>query len=122
MYLCAICKKTDEPLVLVTDRRVNGLLKYSNERKDGKWRKWYNYKRRLCTEDNEKIECRSSKHASTFEWEMNCFLCGDKFESKKNFHKNWRLAAIMEIRQTIEMRCREHMRENTEDQWALEVL
>ena len=53
---------------------------------------------------------------------MNCFLCGDKCESKKNFRKDWRLAATMEIRQTIEMRCEVHMRENMEDQWALEVL
>ena len=32
--LCAICKKTDEPLVLVTYRGFDGLLNYSNERKD----------------------------------------------------------------------------------------
>ena len=32
--LCAICKKTDEPLVLVTDSEFGDLLKYSNERKD----------------------------------------------------------------------------------------
>ena len=31
--LCTICKKTDEPLVLVTDRGFDGLLKYSNEKK-----------------------------------------------------------------------------------------
>ena len=69
--LCVICKKTDEPLVLVTDRGFDGLLKYSNERKDEettryllekknngvqvkvqeKYRKWYNNKRRLNTQD-----------------------------------------------------------------------
>ena len=32
--LCAICKKTNKPLVLVTDRKFDGLLKHSNERKD----------------------------------------------------------------------------------------
>ena len=31
--LSTICKKTDEPLVLVTDRGFDGLLKYSNEKK-----------------------------------------------------------------------------------------
>ena len=81
-------------LVLVTDRGFDGLLKYSNERKDEetthyllekknncfqdkfheKCRKWYNSKRRLSTEDSEKIECRSSKRANTFEWKINCFL------------------------------------------------
>ena len=29
----------------------------------------------------------SSKRANTFEWKMNCFVYGDKFESKKNFVK-----------------------------------
>ena len=53
---------------------------------------------------------------------MNRFLCGDKCESKNNFRKDWRLAATMEIRQTIKMRCEELMRENTEDQSALEAL
>ena len=53
---------------------------------------------------------------------MNCFLCGDKCESKNNFRKDWRLAGTMEIRQTVVMRCEKRMRENTEDQWALEVL
>ena len=90
--LCAVCKKTDEPLVLITDRGFDGLLKYRNERKDEgtthyllekknngvqvkvheKCRKWYNNKRRLNTQDSKKIECRSSKRASTFEWKMNC--------------------------------------------------
>ena len=41
---------------------------------------------------------------------------------KKNFRKDWRLTATMGIRQTTEMRCKERMRENTEDQWTLEVL
>ena len=40
---------------------------------------------RLSTQGSEKIECKSSKCANTFEWKMNCFLCGDKRESKKNF-------------------------------------
>ena len=62
------------------------------------------------------------KRANTFEWKMNCFLCGDKCESKNNFRKDWRLAATMEIRKTIKMRCEELMRENTEDQSALEAL
>ena len=53
---------------------------------------------------------------------MNCFLYDDKCGLKNNFRKDWRLAATMEIRQTTEMRCEEHMRENTEGQWALEVL
>ena len=52
----------------------------------------------------------------------NCFLCDDKFESKKNFHNHWHLVATLEIQQTIEMRGLERMRENTEDQLALEVL
>ena len=89
--LCAICKKTDEPLVLVTDRGLDGLLKYSNERKDEetthyllekknkgsqvkvhkKCRKWYNNKCRLSTQDSEKIECRSSERDNTFEWKIN---------------------------------------------------
>ena len=47
--------------------------------------------------------------------ENELFLRGDKCESKKNFPKFCRLAATMEIRQTIEMRCEERMRENTED-------
>ena len=132
--LCAICKKTDEPLVLVTDRGFDGLLNYSNERKDEetthylleknngvqvkvheKCRKWCNNKRRLSTQDGEKIECRSSKRANNFEWKIICFLRGDKCESKKNFRKDWSLAATMEIRQTIKMRCEERMRENAED-------
>ena len=140
--LCAICKKTDESLVLVTDRGFDGLLKYSNERKDEetthyllekknngvqvkvheKCRKWYNNKRRLSTKDSEKIECRSLNLANTFEWKINCFLCGYKCESKKFFCKDWRLTATMEIRPTVEMRCEERMRENIEDQWTLEVL
>ena len=139
--LCSICKRTGEPLVLVTDRRFDGVLKYRNERKDEgtthymlekksngvqvkvheKCRKTYS-KHRLSTKDNEKIECRSSKRANTFEWKMNCFLCGDKCESKNNFRKDWRLAGTMEIRQTVGMRCEKRLRENTEDQWALEVL
>ena len=53
---------------------------------------------------------------------MNYFLCGDKCELRKYFRKNWSLAATMEIRQRVEMRCEERMRKNTEDQWALEVL
>ena len=101
--LCVICKTTDEPSVLVTDRGFDGYLKYSNERNDEettyyllekksngvqvkvreKCRKWYN--NRLSTQDSEKIECKSLKCANTFEWKMNCFLCGDKRESKKNF-------------------------------------
>lgn len=32
--LCTICKKTDEPFVLVTDKGFDGLLKYSKERKE----------------------------------------------------------------------------------------
>ena len=32
--LCVICKTTDEPSVLVTDRGFDGYLKYSNERND----------------------------------------------------------------------------------------
>ena len=32
--LCSICKKMDETLVLVTGGGFDGLLKYSNERKD----------------------------------------------------------------------------------------
>ena len=52
----------------------------------------------------------------------NELLCGDKCESKKIFRKDWRLAATLEIRQTIEMRCEERIRENTEDQWIFEVL
>ena len=85
--LCAVCKKTDEPLVLITDRGFDGLLKYRNERKDEgtthyllekknngvqvkgheKCRKWYNNKCRLSTQDSEKIECSSSKRSNTFE-------------------------------------------------------
>ena len=51
-----------------------------------------------------------------------CFLCGDKCEPKKNFRKDWRLAATMEIRQTTEIRREEHKGKNTEDQWALEAI
>ena len=51
-----------------------------------------------------------------------CFLCGDKCEPKKNFRKDWRLAATMAIRQTTEIRREEHKGKNTEDQWALEVI
>ena len=68
----------------------------------------------MSTHDSQKIECRSSKSANTFEWKMNCFLCGDKFESKKNFRNHWHLAATLEIQQTIEMRGLERMRENTD--------
>ena len=32
--LCSICKKMNETLVLVTSEGFDGLLKYSNERKD----------------------------------------------------------------------------------------
>ena len=32
--LCSICKKMNETLVLVTGGGFDGLLKYSNERKD----------------------------------------------------------------------------------------
>ena len=76
----------------------------------------------MSAQDSEKIKCRSSKHANNFEWKINYFLCGDKCESKKNFLKDWRLAATMEIRQRIKMRCEERMRKNTEDQWAFEVV
>ena len=34
VVLCAICKQTDKPFVLVKDRGFDGLLKYSNERQD----------------------------------------------------------------------------------------
>ena len=115
--LYSICKKIDETLVLVTDRGLDGLLKYSNERKGEetthyllekkcngvqvkvheKCRKWYNNKRRLSTQDSEKIEYRSLKCAITFDWKMNCFLSGYKCESKKTFRKDWRLEATMEI-------------------------
>ena len=81
-----------------------------------------NNKRRLSTQDSKKIERRPLKGANTFEWKMNCFLCGDKCESKKKFRKDSRLAATMEIRQTVEMRCEEGMREDIEDQRVLEVL
>ena len=47
------------------------------------------------------------KLANTFESKMNCFLCGNKCESKKNFRKDWKLVETMEIRQTIEMRSEE---------------
>lgn len=140
--LCAICKKTDKPLVLVTDRGFDGLLKYSNERNDNETthyllekkrngvqvkvhetcRKWYNNKRRLSTPGIEKKECRSSKRSNNFDWKMDCFLCGEKCESKKKCRKNWRLAATIEIRETVATRCEERMKENSEDQWALEVL
>ena len=50
------------------------------------------------------------------------FLCGGKCKSKNNFCKDLGLAATMEVRQRIEMTCEKSMRENTEDQWALEVL
>ena len=92
--LCDICKKTDEPSVLLTDRGFDGLLKYSNERKDEemthyllekknngvqvkvheKCKKWYKNKRRLSTQDSENIESTSSKRLNMFEWQMNCFL------------------------------------------------
>ena len=32
--LCSVCKKMNETLVLVTSGGFDGLLKYSNERKD----------------------------------------------------------------------------------------
>ena len=53
------------------------------------------------------MECRSTKLANIFESKMNCFLCGNKCESKKNFRKDWQLVETMEIRQTIEMRSEE---------------
>ena len=37
--LCTICKKTDEPFVLVTDKGFDGLLKYSKERIITPWRR-----------------------------------------------------------------------------------
>ena len=76
----------------------------------------------MSTQDSKKIECRPLKGASTFEWKMNCFQCGDKCESKKKFRKDSRLAATMEIRQIVEMRCEEGMREDIEDQRVLKVL
>ena len=127
---------------MVAGTGFDGLLKYSNEKKDKgatiyllekksngvqvkvheKWRKLYRSKRKLIILDSEKIEYSSSKLANTFEWKMICSLYGDKCESKKNFRKDWCLAATMEIRQIVEMSCKERMREKTEDQLALEVL
>ena len=76
----------------------------------------------MSTQDSKKIGSTSLKLANTFEWKLNCFICGGKCESKRNVRKDWHLPATMKIRQTIEMRCTECMRESTEDQWALEIL
>ena len=87
--LCANCKKINNPMVLVADAVFDGLSKYSNERKDVETThylleknnrvyvkeyetspKLYNSKRKLITQDSEKLEYRSSKLANTFDRKM----------------------------------------------------
>ena len=46
-------------------------------------------------------------------------LCANK---KKQVRRNWRLAATLQIRETMQNICQERMKEDVEDKWAIEVL
>ena len=103
---CCICKKSDTKLISV-NRGVSAFIEYSKLRKDEQLepfleesirlniqvyvheecRRWYNNKRRLTVKSNGMVKKKKETRQSieSFDWRINCFLCGDACtENKKN--------------------------------------
>lgn len=57
---CVICKENNEPLITVTARGFDGLVKYSKERKDEETTRYLQEKKRnnLCTSVKVHEKCR----------------------------------------------------------------
>ena len=103
---CYVCKKSDTKLFSV-NRGASALIEYSKLRKDeqleqfleesirlniqvhvhGECRGWYNNKRKLTVESSGTVKKKKETRQSieSFDWRINCFLCGDACtENKKN--------------------------------------
>ena len=98
MKNCVICEKGGEKVVLVTDRGEASLKEFSKLRQNSivlsrleeyeevyvheNCRKWYNNKKRIESEQRklnlpEETSSKATRTATqSFNWRLNCFLCG----------------------------------------------
>lgn len=141
MNKCIICKEDEGSLVNVTERGLDGLMKYSVERKEDEitnelkhckkekisvfvhenCRKWFNNKRRIGHEPQKIKKTRLS--LEQFHWKSNCFYCGTECiaDRKNKNRKDWHLASTFETKETILKKCDSKLDVNPDDRQALDV-
>ena len=138
---CVICKNGDGQLGKVKDKGFYSLFKYSKDKQDyetlnylrkktksgskatiqihNECRKNYTNKRRL---SQAKPAKRTSSRGTEFDWKRDCFICSEQCSSKKRKRADWRIAGTIEMRENMLQKCKQRIKADVTDQWAIDVL
>ena len=138
---CVICKNGDGQLGKVKDKGFYSLFKYSKDKQDyetlnylrkktksgskatiqihNECRKNYTNKRRL---SQAKPAKRTSSRGAEFDWKRDCFICSEQCSSKKRKRADWRIAGTIEMRENMLQKCKQRIKADVTDQWAIDVL
>ena len=139
MKNCVICEKGGEKVVLETDRGKASLKEFSQLRQNNivlsclekneevhvhkNCCKWYNNKKRIESEQRklnltEEISSKATRTATqSFNWRLNCFICGLEIKIKEDSH----VVQTLDLKTTILNDCESHLAICQDEVWAMDV-